>query len=109
MAGIKQGFVICPTVIDKSGIERPTRKQVALVDKPTPIKSVWFEASKYNEKLVGIGDASLNHAYSPMLAPGERKEFIFKHDSKESPGDLADFHVSLSNDGDMITYIAITV
>jgi hypothetical protein len=109
MAGIKQGFVICPTVIDESGIERPTRKQVALVDKPTFIKSVWFEADKHNEKSVGIGDASLKHAYSPMLAPGERKEFIFKHDSKESPGDLADFRVSLSKEGDMITYIAITV
>ena len=109
MAGIIQGFIEAPHVIDESGIARPPRKPTALIDTPTPIKSVWIQAGKENQKTVYYGESLTVFGYAPTLEPGECKEFIFKHDSKESPGDLADFHVIFSDAYDMISYLAITV
>ena len=109
MAGIIQGFAECPTTIDAQGVERPTRKPIALIDTPTPIKSVRFEAPKQNERAVYYGDSLLAFGYGLSLLPGESREFVFRHDSKESPGDLEDFRVVFSHEYDMITYLAITV
>tara|TARA_R100000781_G_scaffold230_1_gene317 strand:- start:619 stop:948 length:330 start_codon:yes stop_codon:yes gene_type:complete len=109
MAGIIQGFEECPTAIDAQGVERPTRKPVALIDIPTPIKSIRLEAPTNNERTVYYGDSLLASGYGLSLSPGESREFIFRHDSKESPGDLKDFRVVFGHEYDMIKYLAITV
>jgi len=104
--------------IDSGSIELGGLAQ-RLTQTPTPIKYLWIQTPIENKDVVFIGSwnegESLAHIWnsdsvppSPAIPPGVDKEFIFRHDSKEAPGDLSEIFVTGKNPGDVITYLAIT-
>ena len=104
MAGIINGKVSASSI--GSGAVR-------LTTLPTPIKYLWIEASSENVANVYIGGSTASNDTAPVLAKGIPREFTFRHDVRESPGDLADFYVhsGVYNelDPDAVYYLAITI
>jgi hypothetical protein len=58
---------------------------------------------------VYVGGSTVANNNAPLLAKGTPREFTFRHDVKESPGDLADFYVHFGHNGDVVNYLAITI
>lgn len=76
---------------------------------PTPIKYLLIEAHSMNDGPVYIGGSTVSNNNAPLLAKGTPREFTFRHDVKESPGDLADFYVHFGHNDDVVSYLAITI
>ena len=100
MAGIIHGRV---TASSKG------RKPVRLITLPTPIKYLLLEVPSKNKGDVYIGGSTVASNNAPVLAKGTPREFTFRHDVKEAPGDLSDFYVHFGHNGDVINYLAITI
>ena len=100
MAGIIHGRV---TASSKG------REPIRFTDTPTPIKYLLLEAPSDNKGDVYIGGPTVANNNAPVLAKGTPREFTFRHDVKEAPGDLADFYVHFGHNGDVVNYLAITI
>ena len=100
MAGIINGRVTAPSI----GSE-----PVRFTTLPTPVKYLLLEVPSENQGDVYIGGSTVANNNAPLLAKGTPREFTFRHDVKESPGDLADFYVHFGHNGDVVNYLAITI
>ena len=62
---------------------------------------------------VYVGNSTVSNNNAPLLAKGTPREFTFRHDVREAPGDLADFYVHFGVyneiDPDAVYYLAITI
>ena len=85
------------------------REPIRFTELPTAIKYLLLEVPNANKGDVYIGGPTVAKANAPLLAKGTPREFTFRHDVKESPGDLADFYVHFGHNGDVVNYLAITV
>ena len=109
MASIIHGMLMPETFVnDKDQIRLKRGTPIAFSAKPVPIKSIWIQVPKENTGGVHVGGAELKLSNSPVIVKGSSKEFIFKHDSKESPGDLSDFFALFSHADDELEFLAIT-
>jgi|TARA_Y100000296_G_C5076556_1_gene207624 hypothetical protein len=104
MARTQSGFIECPS-ITVDGALVASRKPVPFFTDPVELKSIWIQANKENTGAVSIGVNPL----CPVLEPGESKEFIYRHDVKESPGAGQDLLAIFAHLKDTVSYIAITV
>ena len=100
MAGIIHGRV---TASSKG------REPIQFVAVPTPIKYLLLEVPSENKGDVFIGGSTVANNNAPVLAKGTPREFTFRHDVKEAPGDLAAFYVHFGHNGDVVNYLAITI
>ena len=100
MAGIIHGRV---TASSKG------REPIQFVTVPTPIKYLLLEVPSENKGDVFIGGSTVANNNAPVLAKGTPREFTFRHDVKEAPGDLADFYVHFGHNEDVVNYLAITI
>ena len=80
-----------------------------LTQTPTPIKYLWIQTPIENKGVVFIGGPTVASNNAPVLAKGTPREFTFRHDVKEAPGDLADFYVHFGHNEDVVNYLAITI
>lgn len=103
MAGIIHGKVSTPDFVDE------VRRPVPFVTEPTPIKSIWIQAPVENVGKINVGGVRVSFGNSPAIVKGSSKEVIFKHDAKESPGDLSDFYALFENVDDELEFLAITI
>ena len=85
------------------------REPIRLTDTPAPIKYLLLEAPSENKGDVFIGGPTVASNNAPAIAKGTTREFTFRHDVKEAPGDLADFYVHFGHNGDVVNYLAITI
>jgi len=99
MAGIIHGRVTAPSA----------GTAVQFTTLPTPIKYLLLEVPSENKGDVFIGGPTVASDNAPVLAKGTPREFTFRHDVKEAPGDLADFYVHFGHNGDVVNYLAITI
>ena len=110
MAGIIHGRVTVSgssdEVIDGKFLSGKTVRFAAI---PTPIKYLLLEVPSENKGDVYIGGPTVTSDNAPVLAKGIPREFTFRHDVKEAPGDLSDFHVHFGHNGDVVNYLAITI
>ena len=74
---------------------------------PTPIKSIFVQASKGNGGAVYIGDSTTSATAAPSFAAGATLEIKFKDSDEETSGDLSDFYVDSAVTGEGIKYIAV--
>jgi len=84
-------------------------KTVQFTSIPTPIKYLLLEVPSENVNSVYIGGESVANDNAPAIAQGTTKEFTFRHDVNEAPGDLSDFYANFGHSGDVINYLAITI
>ena len=107
MAGIIHGRVTTSSIpIDAGTFGSET---VRLTTLPTPIKYLLLEVPSENKGDVYIGGSTVASNNAPVLAKGTPREFTFRHDVKEAPGDLSDFYVHFGHNGDVVSYLAITI
>ena len=85
------------------------REPIQFVTVPTPIKYLLLEVPSENKGDVYIGGSTVANNNAPVLAKGTPREFTFRHDVKEAPGDLADFYVHFGHNEDVVNYLAITI
>ena len=85
------------------------REPIQFVTVPTPIKYLLLEVPSENKGDVFIGGSTVANNNAPVLAKGMPREFTFRHDVKEAPGDLSDFYVHFGHNGDVVNYLAITI
>ena len=110
MAGIIHGKLIPETFVnDKDQIRLKRKTPIAFSSDPVPIKSIWVQAPSENVGGVHVGGAGITLSDSPAIVKGSSKEFIFKHDAKESPGDLSDFYALFGSADDELEFLAITI
>ena len=102
MAGIIHGKITTPDFVDE------VRKPVPFATEPTPIKSIWIQVPVENAGAVHVGGVQVSFGNSPAIVKGSSKDFIFKHDAKESPGDLSDFYALFRHGDDELEFLAIT-
>jgi len=100
MAGIIHGRV---TASSKG------REPIQFVTVPTPIKYLLLEVPSENKGDVYIGGSTVASNNAPAITKGTPREFTFRHDYHEAPGDLSDFYANFGHSGDVITYLAITI
>ena len=103
MAGIIHGKLTTPDFVDE------VRSPIPFAAEPTPIKSVWMQAPVGNVGEIYVGGAQVSFGNSPAIVKGSSKEFIFRHDAKESPGDLSDFYALFGSADDELEFLAITI
>jgi hypothetical protein len=82
---------------------------VRFTTSPTPLKYLLIDVPSGNTGSVYIGDSTVASNNSPAIARGTTREFTFRHDAEESPGELSDFYVDAANTSDVINYFAITI
>ena len=85
------------------------REPIRFTELPTSIKYLLLEVPSQNKGDVEIGGPTVAKDNAPLLAKGTPREFTFRHDVIESPGDLADFYVHFGHNGDVVNYLAITI
>ncbi len=100
MAGITHGSI-------KASSKK--REPIRFTTVSTPIKYLLLEVPSDNKGDVYIGGPTVAKNNAPVLAKGTPREFTFRHDVKEAPGDLADFYVHFGHKGDVVNYLAITI
>jgi len=100
MAGIINGRVTASST---------GREPIRFTELPTPIKYLSLEVPFENKGDVYIGGSTVASNNAPLIAKGTSREFTFRHDVRESPGDLSDFYVNFGHNGDVISYLAITI
>ena len=76
---------------------------------PTPIKYLLLDVPSANTGNAYVGDSTVASNNTPVITKGTTREFTFRHDVKEAPGDLADFYVHFGHNGDVVNYLAITI
>ena len=103
MAGIIHGSLTA------SPAESNARTAVRFMTVPTPIKYLLLEVPSENEGGVYIGGSTVANNNAPAIAKGTTREFTFRHDVKESPGDLSDFYANFGHNKDVVNYLAITI
>jgi hypothetical protein len=84
-------------------------KTVRFTSLPTQIKYLLLEVPSENTGDVYIGGSTVASDNAPAVTKGTPREFTFRHDVKEAPGDLSDFYASFGHSGDVINYLAITI
>jgi hypothetical protein len=104
MARTHSGFIGSPSVV-VDGVMTASHEPVPFFSDPIQLKSIWIQANKENIEAVSIG----KDLFCPALEPGESKEFIYRHDVKESPGAGQDLYAVFQHVKDKVSYIAITV
>ena len=112
MAGIIHGKLIPETFVNSYKDQTIRLRQetpIAFSSDPVPIKSIWVQAPSENVGGVHVGGAQVSFGNSPAIVKGSSKEFIFKHDAKESPGDLSDFYALFRHANDELEFLAITI
>ena len=85
------------------------REPIRFTELPTSIKYLLLEVPSDNKGDVYIGGPTVAKDNAPLLAKGTPREFTFRHDVKESPGDLSDFYVHFGHNGYVVNYLAITI
>ena len=100
MAGIINGRVTASST---------GHEPIRFTELPTPIKYLLLEVPSENNGDVYIGGSTVANNNAPLLAKGTPREFTFRHDVKESPGDLSDFYVHFGHNGDAVNFLAITI
>jgi|TARA_R110000787_G_scaffold114489_2_gene224219 subtilase family serine protease len=107
MAGIIHGRVTSSSIpIDAGVLGSETVRFTTL---PTSIKYLLLEVPSENKGDVYVGGSTVANNNAPLLAKGTPREFTFRHDVKEAPGDLSDFYANFGHSGDVINYLAITI
>ena len=76
---------------------------------PTPIKYLLLEVPSANSGSIYLGDSTVASDNTPAIAKNTTKEFVFRHDAEEAPGDLSDFYADAGSSGDVVNYLAITI
>jgi hypothetical protein len=84
-------------------------KTVQFIALPTLIKYLLLEVPSENVGSVYIGGSAVASDNAPAIGPGTYKEFTFRHDAKEAPGDLSDFYANFGHSEDAVNYLAITI
>ena len=100
MAGIINGRVTASST---------GHEPIRFTELPTPIKYLLLEVPAENMGDVYVGNSTVSNNNAPLLAKGTPREFTFRHDVREAPGDLADFYVHFGHNGDVVNYLAITI
>ena len=85
------------------------REPIRFTVLPTLIKYLLLEVPSENKGDVYIGGATVASNNAPAIAKGTTREFTFRHEGKETPGDLSNLNVNFEHNGDVINYLAITV
>ena len=111
MAGIIHGRVKASLGNNDEAVDGKflSGKTVRFVAISTPIKYLLLEVPSENKGDVYIGGSTVASNNAPVLAKGTPREFTFRHDVKEAPGDLSDFYVHFGRNGDVVNYLAITI
>ena len=76
---------------------------------PTPIKYLLLDVPSANTGSLYVGDSTVASNNPPSIAKGTTRDFTFRHDAEEAPGDLSDFYADAGTNGDVINYLAITI
>ena len=76
---------------------------------PTPIKHLLLEVPSANTGNLYVGDSTVASNNTPVIIKGTTRDFTFRHDAEEAPGDLSDFYADAGTSGDVINYLAITI
>ena len=76
---------------------------------PTPIKYLLLEVPSANTGSLYVGDSTVASNNAPSITKGTTRDFTFRHDAEEAPGDLSDFYADAGTSGDVINYLAITI
>ena len=76
---------------------------------PTPIKYLLLDVPSANTGNAYVGDSTVASNNAPSITKGTTREFTFRHDAEEAPGDLSDFYADVGTNGDVINYLAITI
>ena len=85
------------------------REPIQFVTIPTPIKYLLLEVPSENKGDVYIGGSTVASNNAPSITKGTTRDFTFRHDAEEAPGDLSDFYADAGTSGDVINYLAITI
>ena len=111
MAGITHGRVTTSSVDSQDAVDGKflSGKTVRFSTRPTPIKYLLLEVPSENTGSVYIGGSAVASDNAPVIAKGTPREFTFRHDVKEAPGDLSDFYAHFVHDGDVVIYLALTI
>lgn len=111
MAGIIHGRVTTSIEDSVGAVDGKflLRKRVRFAEHQTSIKYLLLEVPSENTGDVYIGGSEVTSDNAPTVSKGTPREFTFRHDVKEAPGDLSDFYASFGNSGDVINYLAITI
>jgi hypothetical protein len=111
MAGIIHGRVTTSSVDSQDAVDGKflSGKTVRLTALPTPVKYLLLEVPSENKGDVYIGGSTVASNNAPAITKGTPREFTFRHDYHEAPGDLSDFYANFGHSGDVITYLAITI
>ena len=111
MAGIIHGRVTTSSVDSQEAVDGKflSGKTVRLTALPTPVKYLLLEVPSENKGDVYIGGSTVASNNAPAITKGTPREFTFRHDYHEAPGDLSDFYANFGYSGDVITYLAITI
>jgi len=111
MAGIIHGRVTTSSVDSQDAVDGKflSGKTVRLTALPTPVKYLLLEVPSENKGDVYIGGSTVASNNAPAITKGTPREFTFRHDYHEAPGDLSDFYANFGHSGDAITYLAITI
>jgi|TARA_R100000306_G_C4334118_1_gene121824 hypothetical protein len=99
MAGIVNGRITVSTA----------GTAVRFTTNPTPIKYLLLEVPSANTGSIYIGDSTVASNNTPAIAKSTTRDFLFRHDVEESPGDLSDFYADAGTNGDVVNYFAITI
>jgi len=84
-------------------------KTVQFIARPTLIKYLLLEVPPGNTDSVYVGGSAVANDNAPAMGPGTTREFTFRHDVNEAPGDLSDFYANFERCGDVVNYLAITI
>ena len=76
---------------------------------PTPIKYLLLDVPSANTGSLYVGDSTVASNNAPSRTKGTTRDFTFRHDAEEAPGDLSDFYADAGTNGDVINYLAITI
>jgi hypothetical protein len=111
MAGIIHGRVTTSSVDSQEAVDGKflSGKTVRFTALPTPVKYLLLEVPSENKGDVYIGGSTVASNNAPAITKGTPREFTFRHDYHEAPGDLSDFYANFGHSGDVITYLAITI
>ena len=82
---------------------------VRFTARPTLIKYLLLEVPSGNTGSIYVGDSTVASNNTPSITKGTTRDFTFRRDIKEAPGDLSDFYADAGTNGDVINYLAITI
>tara|TARA_R110000787_G_scaffold25937_2_gene72677 strand:+ start:192 stop:491 length:300 start_codon:yes stop_codon:yes gene_type:complete len=82
---------------------------VRFTARPTPIKYLLLEVPSGNTGSIYVGDSTVASNNTPSITKATTRDFTFRRDVKEAPGDLSDFYADAGTNGDVVNYLAITI